>query len=97
VIELYSKDSKLFTILYLLEVSLLISPCEAVLFWWPCGWRRYAPTGRSERLSGRSGWRPAPRYASPKRHASPPPYRAYSSYSAEGKALFPWRKKRLPL
>ena len=33
VIELYSKDSKLFTILYLTGESLLISPCEAVLFW----------------------------------------------------------------
>ena len=30
-IELYSKDSKLFTILYLTGESLLISPCEAVL------------------------------------------------------------------
>jgi len=85
VIELYSKDSKLFTILYLLEVSLLISPCEAVLFWWPCGWRRCAPTGRSECLSGRGEWGPAARYTSPKWCASPLPYRAYSSYSAEEK------------
>jgi len=54
VIDLYSKDSKLFTILYLSGASLLISPCEAVLFWWAYGRRWCAPTGRRECLSGRS-------------------------------------------
>jgi len=53
--------------------------------------RREKPSPRP-RHQAYQGACPATRCTSPKWYTSPPPYRAYSLYPAEGKASFSWRK-----